>query len=327
MASVPHDTSAPLDGLRPEIIRFLEQMSAASAPFPNLMNIPVPEARDIAEVVRQPFTAGGPEMAETREMNAALPSGPVKIRVHYPVTDKPLPCLFYIHGGGWVLFSLDTHDRLMREYAAGANVAVIGIDYSLAPESKFPSQIHEITDTVRWCLEHADALGIDPEKVAIGGDSAGANLSVATCLNLKKQGHEDSIKAMVLNYGVFDARRDTASYETFGGGEYLLSAEEMHWFWQNYLNTPAEAHQPLASPVLADVRGLPPTFMVITDHDVLYDENIRMRDRLSAAGVNVRANIYAGTTHSFLEATSLGGVAAEAIGDTSEWLTGLWQKQ
>jgi acetyl esterase len=320
MATAPHRNSTRSDGLRPEITQFLEEMSIAGKPYPSLMTIPVEEAREIAERVRKPFTANGPTMAATREQQIDLPSGPLKIRIYSPETDKPLPCLFYIHGGGWVLFSLDTHDRLMREYAAGANMHVIGIDYSLAPENKFPKQINEITETVKWCLDHATALGINPEKAFIGGDSAGANLSVATCLTLKDHNLLHNIRGMLLNYGVFDGRCHTESYKNFGQGEYLLSEEEMHWFWRAYLNDPIEVTLPLVSPVFADVRDLPPAFMVITDHDPLHDENVHMKNHFEAAGVAVTAKTYQGTTHSFLEAIYLGGVANEAIKDTTTWL-------
>ena len=323
MATASDGTTTLSAGLRPEINQFLAEMSAAGEPYPSLMSIPVHKAREIAEIVRKPFTANGPDMAETREQQIDLPTGCLNIRIYSPKTDKPLPCLFYIHGGGWVLFSLDTHDRLMREYAAGANMHVIGIDYSLAPENKFPTQINEVTEAVKWCTTNADALGIDPQKIFIGGDSAGANLSVAACLMLKEQNLLHYVQGMVLSYGVFDGRCSAKSYEKYGQGEYLLSTEEMHWFWRAYLNQPDEVTQPLASPVFADVRGLPPVLMVIADHDPLYDENIQMKDHFGAAGVTVTARIYPGTTHSFLESMYLGGVANEAISDTTEWLKAL----
>jgi len=324
-SSLREKTSLSSD-LMPEIEQFLEEMSKASQPYSCLMSMPVTEARKIAETVRKTFTSGGPSMTTISNHHLNLPSGSVKIRVYSPATDKTLPCMFYIHGGGWVLFSLDTHDRLMREYAAGANMRVIGIEYSLAPENKYPTQIHEITDALKWCFENADELGIDRERIAIGGDSAGANLSVATCLNLKEQGLSHYVSAAVLNYGVFDGRCDTKSYKQFGNGEYLLSAEEMGWFWASYLNNSSEAISPLTSPIFADVKGLPPAFMVIADHDVLHDENIHMKTHFDAAGVTVKATVYKGTTHSFLEATSFGGVACEAIKDTTDWLKSLWVK-
>ncbi len=324
MTLSPEGTSSSLDGLRPEIIRFLDKMAQESAPHPNLMEIPTAEARAIAEMVRKPFTEGAPAMAEVKEHILELATGETKIRAYIPAANGPLPCLFYIHGGGWVLFSLDTHDRLMREYADRAKICVIGIDYSLAPEHKFPRQLEEISEAVKWCIEHTGELGVDRSRIAIGGDSAGANLTVAACLNLKKQGLIDCIHGMVLNYGVFDGTCDTASYKKYGDGEYLLSAEEMYWFWNCYLSRPSEATSGLASPLNADVRGLPPTYMVIADHDVLYEENMSMRDHLIAAGVSVNAALYSGTVHGFLEAVSFGGVADRAIDDTVSWLTELW---
>ncbi|MBL4801225.1 MAG: alpha/beta hydrolase [Emcibacter sp.] len=283
-------------------------------------NAPLSESRRIAEIVREPFSSGGPEMQHVEEINISLPDGEVRIRLYYPSEERHLPGLFYLHGGGWVLFSLDTHDRLMREYAARANICVIGIDYSLAPEKKYPTQLQEIIGAITWCQENAERLGIDSSRLSIGGDSAGANLSMATALKLKADGKNDVLKALVLNYGVFDAACQMPSFEKYGNGELLLSNDEMKVFWDSYLDDKTLITSPFVSPIKADLTGLPATYMVIADHDVLYDENILMQEQLISSGVDVEAKVYEGTLHGFIESVCYGGIGEEAFKDTALWL-------
>ncbi|WP_417317202.1 alpha/beta hydrolase [Emcibacter sp.] len=306
--------------LRPEIEQFLIKMAEAGENLPPLTDVPFPEARRLTEEARKPFYEGGPDMCSIEDKILPLSCGNVRIRIYSPSTETTTPALFYIHGGGWVLFSLDTHDRLMREYAARTGFRVIGIDYSHAPEKKYPGQLIEVAETILWCQQHADELDIDRERLTLGGDSAGGNLTIAACLKLREMGHLDLIKALVLNYGAFDGRRCHASYKKFGSGEYLLSGEEMDWFWGCYLESEEQVLDPMASPILANVTGLPPVYMVISDFDVLYDENMEMKKNLEQAGVAVTAKVCTGTTHSFLESMMFGGIAEEALDETGAWL-------
>jgi acetyl esterase len=196
----------------PDIRRFVDAINAAYAEHGAPAGATMATRRQVAERVRKPWREGGPIMAETREMDM----GGVRLRLHRPVADEKLPVLLYIHGGGWTLFSIDTHDRLMREYAARAGIAVIGIDYSLSPESKFPVALEECAAALDWIESQAEALNLDADRVLIGGDSAGANLSVATCLLQRQRGRPLPI-AMLLNYGAFAPER-TPSYARFGDG-------------------------------------------------------------------------------------------------------------
>ena len=275
------------------------------------------ERRRIAELVRAPWTEGGPQMAETIEH--VVGDRRVPIRIHRPSSDPTLPTLIYIHGGGWMLFSLDTHDRLMREYAARAGISVVGVDYSLAPEFKFPVPVQEIVDVVHWLRSEGAADGLNADRIAIGGDSAGANLSIATNLALREAG-EPVLNAQLLNYGAFDPE-PRGSYASFDGPNYNLTVPEMADFWDNYL-PPSQANNPLARPLLADLKGLPPTFLCIAECDILSDENWAMAKALEGAGVEVTAKGYAGATHSFLEAVSISPLADRALAEASHWLSG-----
>ncbi len=281
-------------------------------------------ARDVAELVRAPWVAGGPQMAGTSERAIDTRHGKVRVRIHRPVTDTaPQPVLFYVHGGGWVMFSLDTHDRVMREYAGRSGVTVIGIDYALSPEVRFPVALEQIVDVLSFAMNHGEGLNIDTGRMAIGGDSAGANLSVAAALTLRDDGHGKRLKGLLLNYGAYadELKRDDVA--RFGGEEYMLTDTEMHAFWAQYLASPEDAANPLACPLKADLRGLPPAFLAIPECDVLAGQSHDLYDRMIEAGVAAQAVTYAGASHSFLEAVSIATVADEALGDASAWIAKL----
>jgi acetyl esterase len=311
-------TAGVADDLDPDIRRFQREVAAAYGRYPDFERLPLPERRRIAEEVRAPWAAGGPAMFGTETLKVG-PLG-VRVRIYRPDARTVLPVLIYVHGGGWTMFSLDTHDRLMREYAARAGVAVVGIDYSLSPEAKFPCALDEIVSVVRWLRGEGAAHGLDPQRVAIGGDSAGANLSVAANLALLRDG-EAPLSAILVNYGAFDGRADYPSYRRYDGPAYNLTAAEMAVFWTNYLRAEEDFADPLACPMRADFAGLPPTFFAVAACDILADENRDVAARLAAAGVAVDFREYAGATHSFLEAVSISPLADRALAETSEWLS------
>lgn len=317
--AVRADIVVPPPPLDPDIAAFVARMRADSARHPPRESMPVVEARAVAEIVRKPWTEGGPVMAETVEHPVPTRHEPVRIRIYYPSEQRPLPAFAYLHGGGWTLFSLDTHDRLMREYAARSGMAVVGIDYSRAPEARFPQPVEETIDVMRWLGANGAGLGLDVERLVIGGDSAGGNISVATALALRDAG-ERLLSGMVLNYGCYDIDFLSGSVVRYGGGDYLLTTHMMLWFCWQYLPSPADAAHPLASPLRADLTGLPAAFMAITELDVLHDQNLAMERALKAAGVPVEAHVYKGTVHSFLEAMSVADVSVRAIDETCAWL-------
>jgi acetyl esterase len=312
------------DIVDPMIRRFITEMSASFSSFPDFADISHDEARRIAELVRKPWREGGPAMATTTEHLAPTPRGPVRIRVHVPPgleADRSRPALVYLHGGGWTLFSLDTHDRLMREYAARADVVVIGVDYALSPEMKFPFALEQIAGVVAWLRGvGSTSLGVDPERLAIGGDSAGGNLSVAAALRLRDGGDPSALKAVLLNYAALGADVVDESTRRYGGAGFMLGEAEMRRFWTNYLASPQDARHPLAAPLDARLHDLPPTRLTIAECDVLADQNRLFAERLAAAGVAVEATVYAGATHSFLEAVSIAPLAARALQDGADWL-------
>jgi acetyl esterase len=304
------------DDLDPEIRRFQREIAAAYARHGDLASLPLAERRLVAERVRAPWRIGGPRMRRTEEIAAAG----VRVRIYRPDDSPILPAMVYLHGGGWTMFSLDTHDRLMREYAARARIAVVGVDYSLAPEARFPVAIDEIVAVVDWLRREGAGHGLDPGRIAIGGDSAGANLAMAACLKLRAQA-KPLPRAMLLNYGAFSASPESfESYRRYDGEAYNLTAPEMAGFWRLYARDDADLLDPLVSPILADPIGLPPAFLAIAGCDVLADENAAIAGKLKAAGIETERRVYDGAVHSFLEAVSVSPLADRALGEASDWL-------
>jgi acetyl esterase len=252
-----------------------------------------------------------------------LPGGAMRVRIHRP-TDAPNPgVLIYLHGGGFMFFSIDTHDRVMREYAARTDLVVMGLDYPLAPESRFPVALERIVEFVAWLVDHAEALGIDADRIAIGGDSAGGNLSVATALALRDSGRPGIVKALLLNYPGLSPDKSPEAAARFGGSGAILSAEEADFFWDNYLRGREDRQDPRADILLADPAGLPPAIFIVAESDLLAEQSPVMAERMVAAGGSAVLRIYPGAVHGFIEAVSISDLADRAIGDAAEWLRSL----
>lgn len=309
--------------LDPEIADFVKRMSDAWAQFPPFATLPIQEAREVAEKVRAEWRQDGPVMAETSEHLVPTSSGLLRTRFYNPGLIGAAPTLIYLHGGGFILFSLDTHDRLMREYAAAGGFAVLGVDYPLSPEARYPKALDQLVDLVDWLHEGgAETIGIDANRLAIGGDSAGGNLSVATALRLRDRGLGDWLKGLLLNYGAFGIDSSADAIERFGGPGAVLVREEMDVYFRSYLGTDRIGRpEPYAAPLLADLHGLPPAFLAIPECDLLAEQSHEMAKRLEAAGVEVTSIVYPGATHSFLEAMSIAEVARRAIRDGAAWVT------
>ncbi len=306
------------------VARFVAQVMRDFASGAEGGALSLPEQRALSERVRAPWRAGGPEMARQREHFAKTPVGRVRLRFLEPIGESgPRPAMIYLHGGGFTTFSLDTHDRLMREYAARAGVVVIGVDYSLSPEARFPQALNEVAGVVAWLADEGARLGVDAGRLALGGDSAGANLAVSACLKLRALGQAGGVRGLLLNYGFFDADLSTPSQRRYGESGAFLSSEELDAYLVNYLGAGDPRSDPLALPILADLSNLPPSFHVIAECDPLCDGDLLMAERMARAGNRVSQTVYGGATHSFLEAVSVSQLAERAISESSSWLRAL----
>ncbi len=308
--------------LDPEIATFVEKMTGAWASHPPFTSVPLPEARAIAEKVRAPWSQGGPEMATISERDVPTATGPLRVRIYDSGVTAPAGMLIYLHGGGWTLFSIDTHDRLMREYAAAGQFIVIGVDYPLSPEARYPVALDAIIDLIDWLLAGgAKDVGGDPARIAIGGDSAGGNLALAAALRLRDRGSSGVLAATLLNYGAFARDCSDEAEARFGGPGSVLDRAEMRYYFANYCGPDAKlGNDPYVSPLSADCTGLPPALFVIPECDILSEQSDAMARRLTAAGVEVDVRVYNGATHSFLEAMSIAAVARQAIADGAAWI-------
>jgi acetyl esterase len=306
--------------LDPQVAEFAARLGAAWAQFPDLASRPYPEQRAAAEAVRRPWRSGGPEL-QRRELVAPTPAGDVRVRLYgTAAAGRPAPVLVYNHGGGFTTFSLDTHDRIMREYAMRGGLIVAGVDYALSPEAKFPTALDQVAGVIEWLQAWGPELGLDPARIAVGGDSAGANLALSAAIALRDRGRGELIKALVLAYGFFDDETSSPSHEAFGQPGALLSSEELVGFAENYVGGTGFRTHPLAFPARAELHDLPPSFHLIAECDPLADSDRAMAAKLAASGNVVETRVYAGATHSFLEAVSIAPLAEQALQDSAGWL-------
>jgi acetyl esterase/lipase len=228
------------------------------------------------------------------------PAGALSYRSYTPIdaAEAPLPALLYFHGGGFVIGDLDTHDGLCRLLANASGCRVISVEYRLAPEHKFPAAVEDACAAACWVADHARALGIDPGRIAIGGDSAGANLAAVVC-QLAKQAGGPKLALQLLLYPATDSAAETASRRALAEG-YLLEKKSMDWFFQQYVEPGTDPKDPRLSPLLApDLSGLPPAHIHTAEFDPLRDEGKAYAEKLAAAGVKVEYVCHPGMIHHF----------------------------
>ena len=275
-------------------------------------------SRVISETLALVWAEGGPVMARSEDRWIAVRGRRVLCRVNRPSTDPVLPVLVWLHGGGWVFSSVDTHDRLAREYAAASGMVVITVDYALAPEAKFPQALLESAAVVTMLARQAEAWGIDPERIVVGGDSAGGNLALATAL-LLRDSQGPGLRGILTPYPVTDADFTRPSYIEFAEG-YGLTRTGMQVYWDAYTRDHADRLNPLAAPLRADMTGLPPALVQVAELDVLRDEGIAMAERMRAAGVDVTLEHFAGMRHGVMRLSGAVDAPRQAIQRAGQWL-------
>jgi acetyl esterase len=240
------------------------------------------------------------------------PGGDVPIRIYTPAGAGPHPVLVYFHGGGWVLCNLDTHDGTCRSLCNQAGCVVVSVDYRLAPEHKFPAGLEDCYAATRWVAERAATLGVDSARIAIGGDSAGGNLTACVALVARDRGGPGLVHQLLV-YPVTDATFETPSYQQNAQG-YFLTRDAMEWFWNHYLQGDADATDGYAAPLRArDLAGLPPATVITAEFDPLRDEGEAYGRRLREAGVPTRIERYDGLIHGFFGMTAMVAKAKGAV--------------
>ncbi len=279
----------------PEMLAFQKDFAAAAAALPAIeLRRPFDPQRLINDSLALRNAAGGPDLAEVTDRWVFGFGRRIFCRVYKPAVAAGLPVMVYFHGGGWVWASVDTHDRLCREYAAASGCAVVSVDYALSPEAVFPQAIEECAAVVRWLGAHGAEWGLDPARIVLGG--------------------------VLALYPVCDANFETGSYKQFGSGGYFLTLEKMRFYWSVYAPDDAMRLHPLASPLRADLRGLPPVMVQLAELDVLRDEGIALTEKLRAAGVETTYELVAGVIHGYLRASGKVSKARAAIASGGSWI-------
>ncbi|GAC1475579.1 MAG: alpha/beta hydrolase [Isosphaeraceae bacterium] len=283
----------PLD---PQAKDLLDQVAAANLPL--VPSLTPSEARSLTRIASS--TIGRPpDVGRLEDLTIPGPAGPIRARLSAPAKSGVYPALVYFHGGGWVLCDLDSHDVLCRAITNAADIAVIAVDYRLAPEHPFPAAIDDAFAATSWIVANARSLGIDPARIAVGGDSAGGNLAAVVARRARDRGGPP-LAFQLLIYPVTDANLDTPSYLENAQG-YLLTREAMIWYWNHYVPDPAMRADPDASPLRArSLAGLPPALILTAEYDPLRDEAEAYARRLAEAGVPTRLSRYPGAIHDFL---------------------------
>jgi len=295
---------APLPSLDATIERFLQVLAAQGGP--PLYTLSPEEARALVAGVQ----TGQYLRFEADSEDCTIcggPTGEIALRIVRPRgAADPLPVVLYFHGGGWVLGDKDTHDRLVRAIASGAQATVVFVEYARAPEARYPVAVEQAYAATQWIATNGAGIRVDATRLAVAGDSAGGTLAAAVTLLAKERGGPH-IAFQVLFYPVTDARFDTPSYTQFAEGPWL-TRKVMQWFWDSYAPDVAARSEPTAAPLratLEQLRELPPALVITAEVDVLRDEGEAYAHKLLEAGVPVTAVRYLGAIHDFVLLTPL----------------------
>ena len=297
----------------PELIAAGRLLQKHGLVAPDRTQAPLSDVRAAVDRIGAFLGEGSVPLARERDVALPGPHGQVPCRLYLPDgTDKP-PLLIYAHGGGFMQGSLSSWDAALRELVRQSGVAALSVDYRLAPEHRFPVAFEEMVAMIRLAPREGTDLGIDPARLAVGGDSAGANLALAAAAALRNAG-EGALGFTLLIYGCYSTDTESPSWQRFGRGS-GLSQTQMRWIWETYLERPEQQSDWRAAPILADPAGLPPAHLIVGNLDPLLDDSHRLAARLKEAGVACELTVYDGINHGFIRYGRLIAAARRAIGD------------
>ncbi|WP_175965339.1 alpha/beta hydrolase [Burkholderia sp. BCC0322] len=274
----------------------------------------------------------GPLEAVDRTETFAVPTRDgrqIRVRAYWPAVAAARaarrPAIVYAHGGGWCLGTLELYDNPCRALANATQCVVLSVDYRLAPEHRFPVPVDDFCDALDWVFGEADGLGLDPARIAVGGDSAGGNLAAAACLVARERGGP-SIAHQLLLYPPLDASMSTTSYRTCGQGYYLTQAI-MQYCFDLYLTDPADAGSPCVSPLrAASVGGLPPATLLACEYDPVRDDAHAYAERLREAGVPVELVVLPGMIHACIHMVGVTPAARQVFDVAGAWMRRAFQR-
>lgn len=288
---------------------------AAAVDTPPMWEQDAATARAGAEISFQAFNQPMPEGVTISDRTVPGAAGEIGVKVFVPNGPTGLPLLIYIHGGGWVIGSPATHAKLCAELALGSSCVVVSVDYRMAPEHPAPAPLDDCVAAITYIVANAAQFGANGTRFAIGGDSAGANLTAAAALRLRDQGGPQA-RLLLLFYGAYVGDLDLPSVIENGEGK-LLTREAMRWFYEQYLSGGASTDDPLVAPIKADLRGLPPALLIVGTQDPLLDDNKLFSKALTEAGVKNTLSIYDDQIHVFVQLTAMLDGARKAVAEAS----------
>jgi acetyl esterase len=310
-----------------QVQALLERIAAAKRP--PFHTLTPAQAREEYLRSRRALNPDPPDVASVFDRTIPGPGGPLTIRVYRARGAQPnerLPVLVYFHGGGFTIGNLDTHDVVCRGFANAARCAVVSVDYRLAPEHKFPAAVEDAVAATHWVAANADDLTVDPERLAIGGDSAGGNLATVAALIARDNGGP-KIVFQLLIYPPTHPPHNTESARRLAQG-YMQTREVINYFRSNYIRSPADFSDWRVAPLLApDLSRLPTTFILTGGYDMLVDEGKAYADRLAAAGVDVTYKCYAGMIHGFITMGKVIDAANQAVVECGHALASAFEKE
>ncbi len=269
---------------------------------------------------RKFWNKGGPTVEKTEDHIINTRHGDIKVRFYYPNTSLNNPCIVYIHGGGFVVGNLDTHNRIMRTIATYSEAVVIGVDYTLSPEAKFPRAIEEIADTIEYIRKHSKEFGINKDIMGIAGDSGGANLSLVVSNYLRDEYNDNSfIKTLLLYYGSFGLT-DSASIRSLGGPWDGLSIADLNYYLTLYVNDISQREHKYINCYNADLKkSMPACYLACGDMDPLLDDNRLLYEVLTRNGVTAKYTELKGLLHSFIHYAEMLDDAVKVLKESCEF--------
>ena len=307
-----------MPSIHPQMQSVLQKSAALVTPY-SITETPLHQVRELYAQERKFWNSGGPKISTILETAVKGPAGEVSIRIYHPNPKNCLPLLVYLHGGGFVVGSNDTHDRIMRELANRCGCAVLGVEYSLSPEQKFPVALEETMSVLNW-LKNRDykqkfpALNLDPERVALGGDSAGASLSMGAALSMKNY-----LSGLLLVYGWFGLR-DSCSSRLYGSSEDGMGEDDRAFYRESYLNSEEEMTDLRLDVLNADLDGFPHSCLIVAELDPLQDDSTALAALLERAGVSAELHLHEGVLHGFLHYCSMLDAAVTALDQSAIFL-------
>lgn len=279
------------------------------------------EMRQAYRTERAFWNEGGPSVASSTDRQVPTRYGQVRVRHYRPDAQGPSPLIVFVHGGGWVIGDVDTHDRITRTLCHLTGAAVVSVDYTLAPEARFPQQIHECRDVVVHVREHAGEWGVDPGNVSFAGDSAGANMAAATMLMLRDEGLLPTARAMLLFYGAYGLK-DSMSMRLLGGAWDGLTEADYAYYLGQYFADPADADDPYFNILGADFSaGAPPCYIAAAGLDPLRDDSRTLAEILRLCGVPHLYNEVEGVIHGFLHHSKMLDQTMEVLAEAARFHT------